>query len=330
MRKNLRLLCLSFLLLAATNSVAYSQDRNSITGFVFDENRRPASQVYVELLNDYYVLVSRTRVQGSGQYHFQGLPAGNYNVRIVNAGTDYEEQTRSVSLIPLSVVQGRGIASEQVDFNLKVKKPHGAATAAPSVVFAQAVPDAAKALYEAGLQDLAVKSDAAGLDKIKKSIEAFPDYFLALDKLGNEYVMRGHYEAAFALLSKAVIVNPRSFNSTFYRGLAEFRLGLKDRAVESFRKSVVLNKASANGHLWLGIALHSSNKLSDALTSMLKANELADGVSAEVHWQLARVYKDQQKFAKAADELELFLKFKPDAHNVSEIKGMVSTLRKKS
>lgn len=331
MRKIVICLYLFVIMLSTAAGVAHAQDRNSVTGFVFDQNRRPASEVYVELLNDFYAVMSRVRVQGTGMYQFQGLPQGNYYIRISAAGTDFEEQTKSVSLVPLSVVQGRGIASEQVDFNLKLKKRRGeTATGSPGVVFAQTVPEQAKTLFESGVQDLSAKNDEAGLDKIKKSLEAFPDYFLALDRLGNEYVLRGHYQAGYLLLAKATTINPKSFTSVFGRGLAEFRLGNTDQAVASFAKSVELNKGSANGFLWLGIARHSSKKLPEALTALTKADELSGGTSAEVHWQLARVYKDQGKFARAADELELFLKFKPDAHNVSEIQSMVASLRRKS
>ena len=61
-----------------------------------------------------------------------------------------------------------------------------------------------------------------------------------------------------------------------------------------------------------------------------KAGELAGNTSADVHFQLAKVYTDQRKYALAADALEMFLKYRPDAQNVSEIKEMVASLRKKT
>lgn len=334
MRKTILLL---FLTLVLSSSLAFAQNRNSVTGFVFDESRRPIpQQLYVELLNDLNVTFSRARIESSGMFSFRGLPNGNYYIRVLSSGTDYEEQTKSVSLIPVSAGRdpnGResGAAFEQVDFYLKRRKnAASAATAPPAVIFAQEIPPAAKSLYESGVQALADKNNAIGLEKIKQSIEAFPDYFLALERLGTEYVMAGQYEAAHVLLSKALQINPKSFNSSFGKGLAEFRLGHTDLAIVSFRNSLELNKASPNGHLWLGIALHAKANFNDALKSLIKANELSEGTSAEVHWQLARVYKDQKNFPKAADELELFLKYKPDAHNVSEIKEIVSSLRKKT
>lgn len=335
-KKFLSVFVLSSVIVAAAIAVgaqAPGQGRNTITGFVFDDSRRPARDIFVELRNDFGSTVARTRVNGSGMYQFTSLPQGTYQIKIVNTTTNYEEQTKSVSLIPLSVVQGAGMASEHVDFHLKLRAAQGSPSqkqAPPEVIFAQAVPAPAKALYEAGLQDLAAKKDADGLRKVKESIELFPDYYDALDKLGTDYVLRGHYEAAFVLFTKAVSVNPRSFSSTFGLGLAQYRLKMVDKAIATFEKASEINKNSANSHLWHGIALHAAKKLPEALATLLKAGELTGNTSAEVYFQLAKVYTDQKKYAMAADSLELFLKYRPDAQNTSQIRELVASLRKKA
>jgi hypothetical protein len=307
-----------------------AQERNSITGFVFNDARAPVGNIYVELQTDYYSTVSRMQTRGSGQFNFGGLPAGLYYVKVLTSGTDYEEQIRSVSLVPMSVVQGRGSATEHVIFYLKPKKNRSAGrTAAPAVVFAQDIPAESQSLYSAALEDLTAKNDTAAFDKLKRSIEIFPDFYLALDRLGNEYVLRGHYEAGAILLAKALTVNKRSDSSAFGLGLGLFRLGHIDSALDQFENVVKLDPESANGHLWMGITLHAKKRFPDALRSLQKANEISNGTSAEVHWQLARVYKDQNRFDRAAEELELFLKYNPEAKNAAEIKEIIASLRKK-
>jgi hypothetical protein len=174
-------LILVFFVVGVSQTTA--QGRNSITGFVFDETRRPITDIYVELQTDAYSTVARTRTQGSGMYAFRGLTDGNYYVKVLSTGKDIEEQSRSVSLVSLSVVQGRGTATEQVDFYLRPKKVKGDFNSVSGVVFAQEIPAEAKSLYEGGVTDLANKNDESGLDKIKRSIEVFPDYYLALDRL---------------------------------------------------------------------------------------------------------------------------------------------------
>ena len=46
---------------------AAAQNRNTITGFVFTSDRRPVPNVYVELSNEVYQVLQRTRTDGSGR-----------------------------------------------------------------------------------------------------------------------------------------------------------------------------------------------------------------------------------------------------------------------
>ena len=307
------------------------QGRNSITGFVFGEARTPLSEMHVELQNDLYVTIARVKTTGSGLYSFVGLPDGIYNIKVLPYGSDYESQTLSVSLVAISARQGRGAVSEQLDFYLRLRRNTNAGPlAAPGVVFAQSVPDDAKKLYEAGIEDISNKKENEGFDKLKKALELFPDYFLALDRLGTEYVVRGYYTPAFVLLTKAVEVNPRSFSSTFGLGLALFRLQQSDKAVKNFQLATELYNKSPNAYLWLGIASLQNKNLSQAEAALIQANKLSKGESAETHWQMARLYKEQKRFSESADELELFLKYKSDVEDIDKIKQMIISLRQKA
>ncbi|MGE3466937.1 MAG: carboxypeptidase regulatory-like domain-containing protein [Pyrinomonadaceae bacterium] len=329
MRKALHLLVLAGIF-ALSAADGYGQNRNSVTGFVFDESRRPVSQIYVELLNEFYSTVSRARTGGSGMYSFRNLESGLYYVKVLYAGTNFEVQIKSVSLVPISVIQGRGAAAEQVDFYLRSRKqPDRGEPGPPAVIFVQDVPAEAKTLFEEGVRELDTSKDEA-FAKIKRAIEIFPEYFAALDRLGLAYLELGHYEAAYVLLAKAVSVNSRSLPTTIGLGVAEFRLGAVKPSLERFRQAVKLDSTSINAQLWLGISLHSTSDLAGALTALMEAAKLSDGKVAEVHWQLARVYKDQKNFSKAADELETFLRLRPDAQNAAEIKKIITSLRTKA
>lgn len=306
------------------------QNRNSITGYVFNDSRNPVADIHVELLTDLYVTYFRTRTNGSGMFSFRGLPDGNYRIKVIPYNLGYEETVRDVSLISVSRVSGGGAVSEQVDIYLKSKKnvnsgPFGIS----GVIFAQEIPPAAKKAYEDGINLLNDKKEQEGFEKLKAALEIFPDYYLALDRLGSEYVVRGYYEASLILLTKAVEINPRSFSGNFGLGLSQYRLKQVDKAVESLLKATAINQEYANAFLWLGIALHDGGKLDEAVNAFLKADKLSKGESAEVHWQMARVYKDKKLYGKAADELELFLKYKPEASNKEEIKKTVQILRQK-
>jgi Tfp pilus assembly protein PilF len=322
---------------AAQGGVQLNSRRNSIHGHVFNEARRPVADVFVELLDDLGVTVNRTRTAFSGHYEFSGLPEGRFKVRVLPYGTDYASQTQEVVISNVSALGGgTGSEIQQRDFYLNVRAElNSGPFGTPGTVFAQEIPDAAKKLYEKGVGELRAKKEKEGFESLRNSLVAFPDYFLALDRLGTEYAVRGstnpaYFEAARVLLTKAVKVNPASFSSTFGLGFAQYHLGKTDEAVENLQRAVKLYGKSVNGHLWLGIALKKAGKLSQAEESLVRANKAGEGKVAEVHLRLAEVYSDQKRYTESADALELYLKYEKEARDAEKIRQLIRQLREKA
>lgn len=319
---------------AHSSASASLQGRNRVSGYVFIGARQPMADVYVELLNEVYATIGRVRTNGSGFYVFEGLSTGNFKIRVLPYGTDFEEQTKDITIYNISVVAGGGASSEQVDFYLKVRDNVVASPfAAPGTVFAQDVPGEAKKLYERGVVLLREKKDKEAFESLKRSLEIFPGYYLALDRLGTEYVLRGYKEAAYILLTKAVEVNPRGFSSLFGLGMSQFQLGMTNEAVDSFRRAVNVYDGSINGHMYLGLALKQAGKLQQAEESLKRAREVGKARTPEVHWHLARLYGEQKRYTEAADSLELYLKNQPsnpDPQKVAEIRQLIRQLREKA
>ena len=307
-----------------------SRAPNTITGFVFDPSGRPLADIYVELLDDNGSAISRTKTNASGIYSFRGLPDGVFILRVLSFGIGYIGAEQRVSLLSISQIRGRGSVSEQVDFYLKPNPASRGPLGEPEVVFAQDVPDKARKLYEAGVEHLADKKDAEGFEKLKAALDLFPTYYLALDRLGTEYVVRGHYDAAHVLLRISLHVNPRSFSSRLGFGIAQFKLGEVDEAIGTLRIATETYGESANAFLWLGITLHKKGSFLEAKEALLKANRLSKGKSHDVHWNLAKVYKDLGLFAEAANELEVVLKIKPDHESAADMRKAIQTLREKA
>jgi Flp pilus assembly protein TadD len=314
-----------------SNHAAAYQNKNSISGHVFNPSRLPLDNIYVELLNDFYSTVGQVKTDGSGRFYFPGLPDGNYKVRVKPYGTDYMEETRDVQLATVSIIAGGGAVSEQVDFYLKVRADANLGPlGAPGVVFAQNVPKEAQKLYEAGVASLRDKKEKEGFESLKRSLEIFPDYYLALDRLGTEYAVRGFNEAAFVLLTTAVEVNPRSFSSTYGLGMAQYNMKLTDQAIESLKKANDLYGKNVGAQAYLGMAFKRAGKLAEAEKTFKLANELGGGKVANVHWQLAGLYSDQKRYQEAATELELFLKNQPESRDAEKIKQTIKQLREKA
>jgi tetratricopeptide (TPR) repeat protein len=317
-------------------TVITSQGRNSISGLVFGESRHPLADTYVQLLDELGTTINQTRTNGSGRYAFYGLSDGRFKIRVFPIGTDYMEQIQEVILSPVSAIPGSGADNQQIDFYLRLRAGANAGPfAVPGAIFAQEVPDEARKFFERGINELREKKEKEGFENLKKALDVFPNYFLALDRLGTEYAARGnanpaYFEAARILLTKAIEINPRSYSSMFGLGFTQYHQGMFNEAVENMERAIGVYNKSANGYLWLGIAQKRAGKLVQAEASLKKANELSKGKQPDVHWQLAGLYNDQKRYAEAAAELELFLKNKSDARDADKIKQLISQLKQKA
>lgn len=315
------------------NAVSW-QGRNSIGGHVSTADRRPVDQVYVELLNDFGQTISRTRTDGSGRFEFRGLSQGVYLVTVLTHGTNYVSQTQRIEIINFGrTVGGSTITSGSqyvpVDFLLRTEareSPSGT----PGTVFAQPVPDEARRAYEQAVSDLDRSRNDEGLAGLRRAIELFPDYFLALERLGTEYVRREHYEAARIILTQAVRINSRAHQSLYWLGIAQHRLRQTAEAIESLTRALTQVPNSVNTHMWLGIVYRVNGNSELAERHLKRAKELGNNRVPDAHWQLALLYNTLRRYREAADELELFLRAQPDSRDAEQIRRLIAQLRERA
>ncbi|HEY0083719.1 MAG TPA: tetratricopeptide repeat protein [Pyrinomonadaceae bacterium] len=320
-------------------TAAALQGRSTVTVRIYSPARTPVSDIYVELQNDTYSTVGRARSDGSGRVTFPGLNDGTYRVRVLAYGTEYLEQTQdvvisSISQLPRALgVGGGGGTNEMIDVYLKVRGAGaGPFSAPPGTVFAQVVPDAAKKLYEKGVSELRDNKEKEGFASLKGAIELFPTYYLALERLGTEYAMRGpgYHEAARLLLMKALEVNPKAFPSTFGLGIAQYQLKMTNDSIETLKRATTLHPNSVNAFMYLGMAFKQAKRADEAETALKRANTLGNSKGAEVLYQLARLYSEQNRYQEAADTLELYLKAETDKSKTVQVRPVIQQLRDKA
>ncbi|HEX5704420.1 MAG TPA: tetratricopeptide repeat protein [Pyrinomonadaceae bacterium] len=294
---------------------------NTITGFVFDPHRRAVAQVHVELLNDVNGVLQRIRTDVSGRFIFRGVSQGRFQVRVLPLGTVYEEQTQEVD------TTGRlGRDTIQIDFYLRLRKSAVASSAA--VIFAQEVPDEAKVIYQRAVADLDRGRMEDGIAGLENSLKIFPEYYLALERLGLMHLTQQKYEHAVAVFNKAVVVNPRSFNAWYGLSVSHYELKQSESAVEAAQKAVSLNSNSADALLALGVSLRQAKRYVEAEKPLKQADKITKGLSPDVHWNLALLYgKNLNRFHDAANELELYLKTTPDTSQAELIKKLIKQYR---
>lgn len=305
------------------------QGKSSITGIVFDPTGKPLEKVRVELMDDVYSVLKTFRTTGTGQFAFRGLSPGVFNIRVVVESGEYAEQTQRVELISLN----RGDAGlsrdiRQVDFYLRPKNA-GKPPTGVAVVFSQNVPEDAKKRYSKAVDDFEKNKSKEGMEGLQAALQIFPDYYLALIRLGEEQVNLAQFEEARTHLTRAVKVNPRGYEGFYWLGIAQVGLKQLPEAIESFRQALLQNPSSINSILWMGMALRRSGKLDEAEKQLKLAKRLALKPIPQIHWELALLYNHQKRNREAADELELFLKAQPDSRDSEAIKKLIRQLREK-
>ncbi len=287
------------------------------------------ADMYIELNDDLNRTIARQRTNNAGAFNFEGLGQGNFILRVLTSGTDYEEREERVEIYNIT---DNARDTKQVVFYLRLKRGVTPPNAEP--VFLQDVPPAAQKLYEKGVADLEAKRTAEGLAELRSAVEAFPKYYAALERLGLEYIQLGKPEALQAaelLLNTATGINARGFRSWYGLALARHSLRYYEEGLKAGAKAVELRPTSADAIFLHGRLLRSLKRFNEAEKQLVKAKELAGTPTAEMHWELALLYGNELKrYADAAKELKLYLKVDPNAANAENVKKLIRDFESKA
>jgi Tfp pilus assembly protein PilF len=300
---------------------------NSITGQVFDPYNNPLSDLNVELQSENYSTIARARTTGGGRFSFIGISPGSFKVKVLTLGTNFLEETQDVQVIELT--QGSS-DNAYIDFHLKFdpRKITVGIGGVPEAVFVQeGITNDARRHYEKGIEQLGNKKDK-GLEELEQAIQIFPNYYQALNRLGQEYVIRKEYQKSLPFLIKAIDINQRSFSSFYALGYACYQLNHIPEAIEAARASTIITPDSFNAHLLYGTVLRINSSYDKAEKELLEAKKLSKKPSADTHWQLALLYNKTGRNKEAIGELETYLKILPNSPNKQEILNLIATLRK--
>ncbi len=309
--------------------------QNIISGTIYDPTRSPLADIDVELLDEYYRVVrnGRQKTSSSGRYEFTGLNNGRYYIRVFAFRYDLKDELREVVISSVSAIPGGvGASFNLEDFYLQPRRG-GLRDAEFSAVFAQDVPDEAEKAYKKAVEDLSKKRADEGFAGLQRSIELFPNYFLALQRFGGELFARKQYLAAAQAYLRAAEVNPKSSMSFYNAGLSFYLLGDKyyKSGLTVLGEAAKLAPASSAVHLLIGTMQRKQGDLVAAEATLLKAKKMATTKTPEIHKELAQLYENQKKYKEAADEFEQYAKAsKLSDEDEAKAKQVVARLRAKA
>lgn len=333
---------LALLLLIAFAPAAHAQTGNSIRGKVRDSRGNNVPRITVELQTGNGGTVGQTTANNEGDFFFGGL--GGISYVVVVRAADYAPASEAVEFVTRAGGDQPG-EMRTVEITLMPSGEARSSTSRPGrVSVAQNVPAPARDAFERGMKlardGHAPEAEAA----VREAVAAFPDYFDARFWLANELVRTDRLDDAVQHLEVARRVNPNDERVYLLFG---HLLSLKKNyavAAAVFAEAARLSPTDPQPLLQRGVALVNYASVIDAAASKKAADERRSALDdaekalteayrvsgkklADAHLQLARVYDKRGERARAADELELYLRQNPAAPNAPAIRETVKTLR---
>ncbi len=321
--------CLSVTLLFVSKPdvfAAFPLFLNRIEGQLFDEERHPVGDMYVELLNEVGSPLSTRKATTTGRFSFAGLSAGSFRLRVLPSGKNFLEQTKDIQFTQSVSGQNDDIQFVEVYLRVDKRAANIVDQTSPEAVFVQDISADARKLYKSAVERLD-KKDERGLADLEKAIEISPYYFDALSRLGKEHVIRKNYEKAYPYLLRAIDLNARSYSSYYALGFAFYQLNQIPAATKAVEACTVIRANSVEARVLYGTLLRIGGSFAESEKELKKALSIAKNPNAEIHWQLALLFNRLNRNKEAADELELFLKISPEAADKKEIRDLISKLR---
>jgi len=285
------------------------------------ESGRPVANVLVELQNGTGVLLTQTVTTNEGDYAFSGLTGASFVIVINEPNhqpfSERVELTRTATTRPGTMVR--------IDLLLTPKEK--APTPRAGTVFNQDVPEAALKTYRNGVRLLAELKSDQGMAALREAIRIMPKYFDAHFALGLELLRIHRLPDAILELEEARAANPKDARVYHAFGLVLFEQKNFAVAASVFEAAERLSPTNAEIRLMRGAALIETGHLDEAEDEISRADRISSHKLAIVHLHLARVYEKRGNRSRAADELESYLRKKPEVDNAPAIREAIKKLR---
>lgn len=164
---------------------------------------------------------------------------------------------------------------------------------------------------------------------MKEALALHPEFPLALNELGVQYLKLGQVERAIETLRSALKLKPEAFTPRLNYGIALHQNRKFAEAETELRQALMQNESSPGAHLYLGLTLINLRRNDEAEQSLLRAIRAGGDEMSLAHYYLGGIYWGRREYKRAADELETYLRLAPQAPEAERIRTTIKELRSK-
>jgi tetratricopeptide (TPR) repeat protein len=262
-----------------------------------------------------------TMTDDNGVFSFRRLAPGSYSV-VIDAEKDFETVNE-----PVNIVQAfRSSSSTENVIMVPIRlKPKPTVSVKPEIMNAELanVPPAAVQTYNQALELSRAGSSKAAIEKLKQAIAEYPNFMLAFNELGIQYLRLGELDKANDALSNALKISPDSPIALMNHGIVLTHIGKFDQAVTELQTALKQKEQSASGHSYLGQALANLGRFGEAEEHLKRAIALGGDEIKDAHRFLGAIYLQRGERERAVEEFETYLKLAPKAKDAEQVRQIV-------
>ena len=304
---------------------------HTIQGYLFFPSGRKAEGSIIVKLQSLQYAELQAIPDSSGTFTFSSLAPGSYTV-VVNAGNEYEISSEGVFIDSDLNLSRMGVNVPPTPRRYTVMmhlQPKMKAGNKPGVLNAAlaAVPEKARKLYEKGIEQARADDPGKAVDSLKQAVSLYPNFPLALNELGVQYLKLKQVNKAIDALKEACRQNPDAYTSRLNLGVALLEANQAKEAEDYLRESLKLNNAVPSAHMYLGIALLRLNKYDESEKELVIATGANASHLGMANYYLGGIYWKKHDYARAAEQLEKYLQFTPNALDADRVRATIKDLR---
>ncbi len=266
-----------------------------------------------------------------GKFSFTRLRPDSYTI-VVKGGDEFADARETVAIGNSGPVPAQGNPFDyahplvyEVQIYLQPKRLTERA-AATNAALAK-VPQPARDLFKQATDSASAGQTARAIDQLKRAIAQAPNFELAYSEIGVQYLKLGQAAKAAEALQQAVKLAPDDSEARLNYGIALVNLKRSSEAEQQLRQAIQKEASSSTAHYYLGLALMNQKQFAEAEAEFkISITNSNDGIAA-AHKYLGGIYWHNQQNARAADELEKYLKLDPQAADAAKIRGTIKELR---
>lgn len=317
---------------------ADGQGGNSLQGRVIaPDGNAPVAPVRVSLTYNGRGIYE-TFTDLSGRFSFTGVSKGTYQLIAEGDGRSFVTTTTYAELSTF------GSAPQLFTQDIQLRPIPGKRSPQRAAVvnaFSQDVPKTARETFMRAQKLAAEGKRELVMEQLQEAVKMFPQYFEAHLMIGNQLLETGRLEEAIPALDRAREINPNDERVYQSFGLLLLKQRKYEIAVAIFAEAARLNPTNPLNPLMKASALiyqasfvnpeieYRRDLLKQAEQAISQASELSDKKMKVDAVTLALFYEMKGEPARAADELEDYLKKNPAAKNAEELKTEIARLRSK-